>query len=307
MKRLLVCLLILSCHEAPVKDAGNTAAKPAATAAHAATPAAAAATATEAPLPFEQDVARWRENRRASLTREDGWLSLVGLTWLNLGDNAVKMPTNPPMTTHVVVADGKARLMQPKGGNPIVLRDDTDPKGPQVVHIGSFQFNVIKRNDKLGIRMKDSNAATRKDFKGLDYFSPNPKWRLEAQFVPFNPPKKVPITNVLGMTSDEVVPGELVFSVGGKEYRIQPIIEQGEKDLFIIFKDATSGKETYGAARYLYAKPAGPDGKVIVDFNKSYNPPCAFTPYATCPLPPPSNRLPFAIDAGEKKYAGGHA
>ncbi|MCU1347409.1 MAG: hypothetical protein JWO56_439, partial [Acidobacteria bacterium] len=299
MKRLLVCLLILSCHEAPVKDAGHaTAAKPASTAATPAT----ASTETAPPLPFDQDVARWRETRRASLTKEDGWLSLVGLTWLNPGDNEVKMPTRPPMTTHFVLANGKVTLMQPGGGgNPIILRDDTDAKGPQVVHIGSFQFNLIKRNEKFGIRMKDANAETRKNFKGLDYFPPNPKWRIEAQFVPFNPPKKVPITNVLGMTSDEVVPGELAFNVEGKAYRVQPIIEQGEKDLFLIFKDATSGKETYGAARYLYARPAGADGKVIVDFNKSYNPPCAFTPYATCPLPPPSNRLPFAIDAGEKK------
>jgi uncharacterized protein (DUF1684 family) len=220
----------------------------------------------------------------------------------------VKLPANPPVTTHFMLEGGKVTMQQPGGkGTPIALRDDSDPKGPQVVHIGSFRFNVIKRNDKFAIRMKDANAPTRTGFKGLDYFPANTKWRIEAKFVPFQPARKIPITNVLGMTSDELAPGELVFTVDGKEYRLEPIIEQGEKDFFLIFKDATSGKETYGAARYVYAKPPGPDGKVIIDFNKSYNPPCAFTPYATCPLPPPPNRLPFAIDAGEKKYAGGHA
>ena len=108
------------------------------------------------------------------------------------------------------------------------------------------------------------------------------------------------------MVSDETSPGVLVFSLDGKEYRLEPILEQGEKDLFILIRDATSGQDTYGAARYLYAHPPGPDGKTIVDFNHAYNPPCAFTPYATCPLPPPQNRLPIRIEAGEKKYAGGH-
>jgi uncharacterized protein (DUF1684 family) len=301
MKRLLVCLLILSCHEAPEKDAGSTVpAKPAATASTAA--------ATAAPMTLDQEISLWHDTRRASLTKEDGWLSLVGLEWLNPGDNEVKLPANPPVTTHFFLKDGKVAMAQPNGkGAPMLLRDDLDPKGPQVVHIGSFRFNVIRRGDKFGIRMKDANAKTRTAFKGLDYFPTNPKWRVEAHFQPFNPPKKVAITNVLGMVSDEVAPGELVFTVDGKEYRIEPILEQGETDLFIIFKDATSGKETYPAARYVYAKPPGPDGKVIVDFNKAYNPPCAFTPYATCPLPPAQNKLPFAIDAGEKKYAGGHA
>ena len=300
MKRLLVCLLILSCHEAPEKDAQ---APPAAKA-----PAPAAATATAPPMTFEQEIAQWHDTRRASLTKEDGWLSLVGLEWLNPGDNVVKLPATPPVTTHFILKDNQVSMTQPNGkGAPMVLRDDMDPRGPQVVHIGSFRFNVIRRGDKFGIRMKDANAKTRTGFKGLDYFPANPKWRIEAKFQPFNPPKKVAITNVLGMTSDEVAPGELVFTVDGKEYRIEPILEQGERDLFVIFKDATSGKETYPAARYVYAHPPGPDGKTILDFNKAYNPPCAFTPYATCPLPPPQNRLPFAIDAGEKEYAGGHA
>ncbi|MGZ7039414.1 MAG: DUF1684 domain-containing protein, partial [Thermoanaerobaculia bacterium] len=151
---------------------------------------------------------------------------------------------------------------------------------------------------------KDSSSPARTKFKGLDYFPFNPKWRVEASFEPFNPPRKIPIVNVLGMSSEEISPGLLVFKVDGKEYRLQPILEQGEKDYFLIFRDDTSGKETYTAARYLYATPPGPDGKTIIDFNRAYNPPCAFTHYATCPLPPPQNRLHVRVDAGEKKYAG---
>src|SRR5258708_16933835 len=282
MKRFLACLLILSCHEA-----GPAPTKPAASA------------------PYEQQILKWRETRHASLMKEDGWLSLVGLEWLNPGDNDVKLPTPPPTMAHFRVTGGTVALVE--SGKATELRDDTDPQGPTVVRNGSFRYNVIKRNDKFAIRMKDAEADSRTHFKGLEYFPVNPHWRLEARFEPFNPPKKVPITNVLGMTSDETAPGELVFDVDGKTYRIMPILEQGEKDLFIIFKDTTSGKETYGAARYLYASPPGADGKTIVDFNKAYNPPCTFTPFATCPLPPPQNRLPLRIDAGEKKYAGGHA
>jgi len=177
-----------------------------------------------------------------------------------------------------------------------------------VIRIGTLNFQIIKRADKrgdrFGVRVKDTESESRKNFKGLEYFPTNPAYRIEARFEPYQPPKKIAITNVLGMTSDETSPGALVFTLEGRNFRIDPILEQGEKDLFIIFKDATSGKETYAAARYLYAHPPDATGKTIVDFNKSYNPPCVFTPYATCPLPPPQNRLLIRVEAGEKKYAG---
>ena len=222
------------------------------------------------------------------------------------------------MVAHVTLAGARATLQPDPAmtidGKPVAvpveLKDDADAT-PTVVHVGSLTFLFIKRADKNGeryaLRVKDPNADARKNFKGLDYFPADAKYRVEARFEPYNPPKKVAITNVLGMVSDETSPGVLVFNLDGKEYRIEPILEQGEKDLFLIFRDGTSGHETYGAARYLYAHPAGKDGKTIVDFNHAYNPPCAFTPYATCPLPPPQNRLPIRIEAGEKKYAGGHA
>jgi uncharacterized protein (DUF1684 family) len=267
---------------------------------------------------FDAEENKWRETRQKSLTRENGWLTLVGLDWLREGMNDVKLPSTPTVVAHVALAGGKATLQADPAmtidgkpvAAPIELKDDADPH-PTVVHAGSLSFLFIKRADRNGeryaLRVKDPNSDARQHFKGLDYFPADAGYRVPARFEPYNPPKKLAITNVLGMVSDETSPGVLVFNLDGKEYRLEPILEQGEKDLFLIFRDGTSGKETYGAARYLYAHPVGADGKTVVDFNHAYNPPCAFTPYATCPLPPPQNRLPIRIEAGEKKYAGGHA
>lgn len=267
---------------------------------------------------FEDEEMKWRDTRRASLTKDSGWLTLVGLDWLHEGVNDVQLPSKPPVVAHVTLAGAKATLQPDPAMSidakpvtaPVELKDDADPQ-PTVVHVGSLSFLFIKRADKNGeryaLRVKDANSEARAQFKGLDYFPADAKYRVEARFEPYNPPKKISITNVLGMVSDETSPGVLVFTLDGKEYRLEPILEQGETDYFLIFKDATSGKETYGAARYLYAHPPGADGKTIVDFNHAYNPPCAFTHFATCPLPPPQNRLPIRIEAGEKVYAGGHA
>jgi uncharacterized protein len=256
--------------------------------------------------PYRGEIDQWRAKRRAALLRDDGWLTLVGLFWLHDGVNAINLPTHPPSTWRFILQNGEVTVELNKRQR-IILRDDTNPR-PTVIHAGTLSFQAIKRGDvsgdKYGIRAKDSASEARKSFKGLDYFPMNPDFRVQARFEPYNPPKKIAITNVLGMTSGEVSPGALVFTLQGKTFRIDPILEQGEKDLFIIFKDATSGKETYGAARYMYAHPPDATGKTIVDFNESYNPPCVFTPYATCPLPPPQNRLPIRIEAGEKKYAG---
>ena len=252
---------------------------------------------------YDSEIRQWRAQRRTRLTANDSWLTLVGLYWLRDGVNNITLPTHPPTKARFVLQNGRVTL-QPN----TALRDDTDPKGPTILRKGTVSYEVIKRadvgSDRFGIRVKDSESEARKNFKGLDYFPANPAFRVQAHFQPYNPPKKIPIANVLGMTSDEASPGALVFTLAGKTFRIDPILEQGEKDFFIIFKDATSGKETYGAARYLYAHPPDANGNTIVDFNKSYNPPCVFTPYATCPLPPPQNRLPIRIEAGEKKYAG---
>jgi uncharacterized protein (DUF1684 family) len=181
-----------------------------------------------------------------------------------------------------------------------------DANGPTIVQMGSVRFNVIKRGDRLGLRVKDAQAPTRTHFAGLDYFPTDVNYRVEARLDPYNPVKKIPIDDVTGMRSESDSPGALVFTLDGKEYRLDPIVEEGSDELFIIFRDLTSKDETYPAGRYLYAPKPGPDGRTVIDFNKAYNPPCAFTPYATCPLPPQQNRLDVRIEAGEKRY-GAHA
>ena len=260
---------------------------------------------------YLNEIRQWQQTRAKRLLAEDGWLSLVGLHWLKEGENDIPLPNAPGK---IVMQNGVATL-QPVAGMtiddkpvtaPAVLRDDSSEQGPTVVRAGTARFQVIKRGPRYGLRIKDSQAETRTKFKGLEYFPIDPKWRVEARFEPYNPVKKIPITDVTGMTSDATSPGALVFSIDGKEYRLDPILEEGESDYFIIFRDVTSRDVTYPAGRYLYAKPPGKDGKVIVDFNKAYNPPCSFTPFATCPLPPLQNRLPIRVEAGEKRYAGAH-
>jgi len=276
------------------------------------------------------EIQKWQNDRLASLTKDDGWLTLVGLFWLNEGENkfgsdaknAVVLPKDkaPGVAGSLWLEKGRVRLVarpdsaidvagpiESRRTNPITtldLKDDNDDNGPTILKLGTLLINVIKRGERIGVRVKDTESRTRREFKGLEYYPIDPKWRIEARFEPYQPAKAIPITNVLGMTDDEASPGALSFEVDGKTYRIDPILEKGETDLFVMIADETTGKETYGAGRYLYVSPPDAAGKVVIDFNKAYSPPCAFTNFATCPLPPRQNYLPFRVDAGEKKYAG---
>jgi uncharacterized protein (DUF1684 family) len=276
------------------------------------------------------EIQKWQNDRLTSLTKADGWLTLVGLFWLNEGENkfggdpknVVVLPkdTAPAVAGSLWLEKGHVRLIaRPDAGidvasstetkrtSPITtldLKDDNDDSGPTIVRLGSLLINVVRRGDRVGVRVKDTESRTRREFKGLEYFPVDPKWRIEARLEPYQPPKIIPITNVLSMTDDETSPGALAFEVDGKTYRIDPILEKGETDWFVMIADGTTGRETYGAGRYLYVSPPDASGKVVIDFNKTYSPPCAFTNYATCPLPPRQNHLPFRIEAGEKKYAG---
>jgi uncharacterized protein (DUF1684 family) len=271
----------------------------------------------------KQEIGKWQKTRLANLTKEDGWLSLIGLFWLNEGENKfgssaanpVVLPKEkvPAVAGSFWLDKGHVRIVSRPGveitsdGKPVTeldLRDDNDDNGPSILKLGSLLINVVKRGEKIGIRVKDTESRTRREFKGLEYYPIDPKWRIEARFEPYQPAKTIPITNVLSMTDDETSPGALAFDVDGKTYRIDPILEKGETDLFIMIADGTTGTETYGAGRYIYVSPPDSSGKVVIDFNKAYSPPCAFTNYATCPLPPRQNHLPFRIEAGEKKYTG---
>lgn len=281
----------------------------------------------------KSEIQKWQNDRLASLTKDDGWLTLVGLFWLNEGENKfgsdaknpVVLPKDkaPGVAGSLWLEKGRVRLVarpdsaidvagpteakRPYGLKPITtldLKDDNDDNGPTILKLNTLLINVIKRGERIGVRVKDTDSRTRREFKGLEYYPIDPKWRIEARFEPYQPAKAISITNVLGMTDDEVSPGALAFEVDGKTYRIDPILEKGETDLFVMIADETTGRETYGAGRYLYVSPPDASGKVVIDFNKTYSPPCAFTNFATCPLPPRQNHLPFRVDAGEKKYAG---
>ncbi len=272
---------------------------------------------------YQKDIEKWQSDRLASLTKEDGWLTLVGLFWLKEGENkfgsdpanSIALPKDkaPQLAGSFWLENGRVRLAARPGveitanGKVVAaldLKDDNDDSGPTILKLGTLSINVVKRGDRIGVRVKDTESPTRRSFKGLEYYPIDPKWRIEARFEPYQPLKTIPITNVLGMTDDESSPGALAFELGGKTYRIDPILEKGETDLFVMIADETTGSETYGAGRYLYVSPPDASGKVVIDFNKAYSPPCAFTNYATCPLPPQQNHLPFRVEAGEKKYAG---
>lgn len=266
----------------------------------------------------KSDVDNWHKDRVARLQAEGGWLSLVGLSWLQEGENRVgsddaaqvKFPSSAPGSIGTFVRTGeKVVFRAAKGvavtvdGKPVESIDAlSDEKGaPTTFKTGSFTFHLIKRGAKLGVRIKDANAATRTGFKGIERYPVDGKWKVTARFEAFPDKRTLKIPTVIGTVEDMVAPGTVVFSVDGKPYRLDPVIEEGSDELFFIFADETSGKETYGAGRFLYA-PMPKDGVVVIDFNRAYNPPCAFTKFATCPLPPAQNRMKVAVTAGEKKY-----
>jgi len=272
---------------------------------------------------YAQEIEQWQAERLAELKSEDGWLTLVGLFWLKEGNNKIGSDksndivlTKEQIGTQsgvFVLQNGAVQFEAPPNsgftvaGKPVTkleLRSDEDGAGsPTVLQSGSITFQIIKRGEKLGLRVKDKQNPDRLNFQGTQFYPTDLKWRIEAQFVPYNPPKAVSITNVLGMESGETSPGAVKFSVDGGSYQLDAITEKGETKYFMIIADKTSGKETYPAGRYLYVDPPDAQGRIVIDFNKAYSPPCAFTKFATCPLPPRQNRLPFAIEAGEK-YSG---
>ena len=276
-----------------------------------------------------QQAKDWQRQRLERLTAPDGWLALIGLDWLQNGanrvgsaaDNDIVLKAGPAHLGVVTLArDGRVSIALDEGSGATIdgkalreapLIDDmaAGEKGPTTVAFGSVSFYVIDRDGRKALRVKDTKAETRAHFHGLDYYPIDPSWRIEADWVPFVPAHKLEIGNVLGGIDAVDVPGKAVFHRDGETFELLPYQEEPGGELFFVMADRTSGRETYGAARFLYAPlPVGGldrPGKVVLDFNRAYNPPCAFTPFATCPLAPPENRLDIAVTAGEKKYAGG--
>ncbi|MFK7932162.1 MAG: DUF1684 domain-containing protein [Saprospiraceae bacterium] len=266
-------------------------------------------------LLFEQETKRWQEQRLANLLKPNSWLDVVGLHWLAEGensfgssrDNAHRFPKTAPnwIGTYVKSNDDISLKINPeitvrwKDSSITELQIIPAPNDEVVIlENETFSWFLIQRNDKYGIRVRNTDSAARKRFDHLDYYPTDIKWKVEADFIPYAD-KKIAIKNAVGMESDLVTAGQLIFKINGKEQSLD-VLDGGENLFFLILADATTGETTYGGGRYLYVKRPDKNGKVMIDFNRAYNPPCVFTDYATCPLPPLQNYLEVAITAGEK-------
>lgn len=272
------------------------------------------------PADYPQTITTARAERVKQLTTPNGWLTLIGRHLISSGintvgsapDNSIILAAGPPYLGTVTLHEGTVTLTPAPSAlltiNDQRIQQPTEliykGKTPTVVVFGSVNFYVMLRGDSLFLRVKDREADRLKNFAGLDYFSLDPTWRLEATWIPFDPPHQVNITNMIGQTTATPVPGKAVFTRDGRTFELFPI-DEGGAELFFVITDLTAGQETYGACRFLSAA-LPQNGKIILDFNQAENPPCAFTPFATCPLPPKENRLPIRVTAGEKNYRGEH-
>jgi uncharacterized protein len=276
---------------------------------------------------WQRDLLTWRTQRVARLQAPEGWLSLIALGWLKEGDNTfgsaadsrVHIAGKGPVHIGMVrLEKGTLRLLPPAEGFPKELMvdgqpakeqalraDDTDK--PSKLTIGTITITVIHRDEQFALRVKDLQAPTRTGFHGLHWYAPSATYRVHARWIPYNPPKVLDIPTILGTTTHMPAPGAAEFTLNGQVLRLEPVLEEPTAtELFFILRDATSKTTTYGAGRFLYTE--FPDhglsqpGEIWLDFNRLFNPPCAFTAYATCPLPPPQNRLSVPIPAGEQRY-----
>ncbi|MBK7501001.1 MAG: DUF1684 domain-containing protein [Ignavibacteriales bacterium] len=272
---------------------------------------------------YVKEINEWDQKRINRLKADDGWLNLVGRFWLKQGestfgsakDNDIVVESSklPEHIGSFIFEDSvvtfKAKddvevLLDGKPVKEIVLVDD-QKKDMTVLQIGFVKFNLIIRDTLYGIRFRDLNSDLVKNFKGVERYPIDESWKIIAKFEAYNPVKEIDVPNVLGQISKEKSPGAVVFERDGKIYRIDAVDEGGDK-LFLIIADQTSGEETYGGGRFMYVNKPDSTGTILLDFNKAYNPPCVFTKYATCPLPPLQNYLKLRIEAGEKVYAEGH-
>jgi uncharacterized protein (DUF1684 family) len=268
---------------------------------------------------YKSSIKQWRVEREDKLKADDGWLTVAGLFWLKEGTNtfgtdhsmnlvlpAGSAPANVGSlelrngAVTLQINDGTTVNVNDQPAKELELKIDSNNTKPDVITIGSLKLTVIKRSNRIGLRLRDMNSRARREFKGLRWFPARHSLRVVATFTPFDKPKEMKIVNVLGDELKMTNPGILTFKLKGRTYQLKPVVEN-DHELLIIFRDRTAGKSTYPAGRFLYTG-LPKDGKVVLDFNKAENPPCAFTKFATCPLPPRQNFLPITIEAGELNY-----
>lgn len=273
---------------------------------------------------YVREIEHWHEQRLYELKEPDGWLNLVGLYWLEEGRSSFGSAAGNRIVFPAGSIDGHAGFFERAGGtvkmvvaDQVAIAKDGQPVKEAVIFCkdslrqptlasGSLRWSVIQREERIGIRLRDLNSPEQRAFTDIDRFPIDKAWRVGAVFQPVSEPRSIAITNVIGQTSQQRTPGKLIFSIGNSTYTLDALAEGDE--LFVIFADATSGKTTYPSGRFLgVERPKGPDNRTVIDFNKAYDPPCAFTKYATCPLPPRQNVLSLEVSAGEKDFGHNEA
>lgn len=268
------------------------------------------------PEEYAKSIEEWKQKRIANLKSENGWLNLVGLYWLKEGQNPfgsseinnIVFPKNAPeFIGNIILYKGNLSIQIEKDVdvyiNDSLLKEsdiltDNDQNTTRF-RLGSFRWHIIKRGEKYGIRLRDLESPLISQINEIPSFPVDLNWRIEATFERFDEPKEIAIPDVLGNTNFEKYYGLLKFKIDGTEYSLIPTGDGITQDFFVIFADGTSAEETYGAGRFLSVEKPDEDGKTYIDFNKATNPPCAFTAFATCPLPPKENILSVRILAGE--------
>lgn len=278
---------------------------------------------------WQTELAAWRTEHAKELLKPDGWLSLVGLEWLEPGDNSlgsapdnkIHLPSGSPEHLGVLHLEKETvTLLPPAEGFPKDLLLESAPAKSQPLRvvadedklsehltIGTLNLYLIRRGARFALRIKDSRSPAILGFHGLKWYAPDDNYLVTANWTPHKPPKTIALTTLIGTTYDQPVPGVAEFSIAGKTYRLEPVLEDpAVSQLFFVLRDATSATTTYPACRFLYTgfPSNGLDnpGQLVLDFNRLENPPCAYTPYSTCPLPPPGNRLPIPLPVGEQRY-----
>ena len=273
---------------------------------------------------FVESELKWRSERDQRMRSETSWLTIAGLFWLDEGENSfgtgtennIILPENSslPYAGEFIVHNNKVKIIANKTAHiqhkgkmikEMVMQSDQNGE-PDIIEMGDLKMWVIDRGERLAIRLRDLNSELYIKYKGLTYFPPNRKYRINGKLIPFQEAKTVTLQTVLGTETHMMSPGYVSFQLNGKNLRLDAFARSAEsKRLFIIFNDETNGKETYLASRFMNCDVLE-NGDVDLNFNRAYNPPCAYTPYATCPLPPAQNGLPVRIEAGEKKYDDSH-